>query len=331
MSSALGRVGILMPGAGLLGATHVGMLHALSLRGIHKALTVLRANSSGAFTGTTLSEAQTPDEFPELVERAVAGWRLIEAQGPDAVFGISEIRNAFGEFYVPDFMDHPARNIMKLLWKKSGELRKLKVLLGKDGLLETERLSRIIADYQPEKTASSYFRFEIAVLNLTARAIETLSIDDFPGKPELFKRAVVASASLQPFFPSLEINGQRYCDARSAGEVSAAIKGCDTVFVLVAHPAAYALSGPAELKARYGLPPILGNLIFENNFWVNKLEEAFIRDLQHAFVGRGTVHIIYAENPETASPLGFSKGEIAQEIKLGEKAVNAALDTYLVR
>ncbi|MDO8516130.1 MAG: patatin-like phospholipase family protein [bacterium] len=323
------RVGILLPGAGLLGATHVGMLRALCQRGIHKKLAVLRANSSGALTGTTLSEAQTPDEFPELVEKAAAGWRLIEARGPDAIFGISSIKSAFGKVSVPGFIEHPIRNISKLLWKKSGELRKLKVLLAKDGLLETERLSQIITEYQPKLTLDSYFRFEVAVLNLTTQEFEILSANDFKNDPESFKKVPVASASLQPFFPSVEIKGSRYCDARNTGEMSPELKECDTIFVLVAHPAIYPLGSPKELRERYGLPPIIGNLIFENNFWVHKLEEASIHDLQHALVGRGAVHVIYAQNPPTASPIGFEKGDIPKEIKLGEAAVNAALDATI--
>ncbi len=317
----------MMPGGGMWGGSHPGHLEEFAKRGLHGALYAVQANSSGALTGTSIAEAQSPDEFLPRVEAAAAGWRLLERGG---LFDFSHVTDLFRGFSLSDMEEHLFRNLAKFFWrlrKPTEELKKLREILSAGGFWTVDRLARIIAGYAPEHSLSCYFQFDVSVLNSDTGEIRTFSPQDFKDNPSHFARVPVASAAIHPFFRSVSVNGTSYEDARCIGEASPAIRECDTVFVLYTHPRDFIL-GPKKLEELQGIPLLLGKLIFNLTLFANKYEEETTQRLERSLEAKGGhLYRVYTEVPETSSPIGVGKGDISKEHEFGRAAMRSALNT----
>ncbi|MDO8504810.1 MAG: hypothetical protein Q7S36_03075 [Candidatus Liptonbacteria bacterium] len=340
--------GVIFIGRGLAGYAHAAQFEAFCERGLHEGLAVIQGNSSGGGTSTQLSEAQSVEELPARARLVTAGWRKIESEGPDAVFGLSDLRKKFEGLHLAELKDmiesprsailHPRATYARLK-EALHAFKEIKALLYSDGLLETERLRRIVADYRPELGLTSPIHFETTVSNRDNDKVELLSVKNFRSNPAHFIDAIVASMSLRPFFPGVKLavedeKGKKhegvYVDARCMEEKSPALAECSEIFVFLTHPEGYLPPRKTEeLKERYGIPPILGDFIHEGSIRAMQLDAQKLSTLQVLCRERGARAIpIYTPVPRSVSALWFEKGDITRGLEIAEIAARKQFEEY---
>lgn len=322
--------GLILLGRGLAASCHVGQLKAFCDLGLNKYLVYAQGNSSGGFNGAAISEAQEPEEVPALVSRLGAGWKKVEAQGPDIVFGLGTLKERFAGMNVNEFLEHWMKNMLLFAWKERGHLSemitKIKETLYGESFLDGRRLNQFVEDYNPELALTSPMRFEVPVFNRCKAEIETFSVHDFKDNPEHFSRVLVASASLRPFFPAVKVGKCYYWDARTFDETSPYLRECGKVFVLCTYPKGHKPVRQTEwLLNSFGLPRVVGDEIFEHDVHCAQLEAKKIDALKLA-LGETRVICLYTQIPKTYGSLFFEKGDITKAMQMAEKSAREVLE-----
>lgn len=209
----MATAGIILPGGGLQGISQVGNLMELlpALRRNRIDLIYIGGTSVGGLNGAKIGEGQTIDECIEALGTLEKIWTEIQERGPEIIFPLTKIKFAKG-LYRGAILDG------SILW---GLVRG--TLLGTSGI-------------NPSKILSAPRKFDLVVQNGLSYEQEIFSSEEsrFQKNPHEILHAIVAAASLSPFFPAQKVFGIPYKDGRS---ISALLKraiqaGCDFIFVL---------------------------------------------------------------------------------------------------
>lgn len=204
----LGRVGIVGSGGGFRGVAIVGFLEVLLKKLTEGNIPVvyLAGVSVSALNLCRLSEAKKQGDLLFLLDDLIAIWNYVEKNGPKSVFNIK--------------------------WRK---------VLNNSSLLPSEPLFRLLRDFDPSKSILSPITFDCFVFDDENQEHKTLSNRDplFINNPGLFKKAVAASASLSPYFPTIQIDNRSYSDGGYIDLSRAMTLGCNTIFVLFPYPKVY--------------------------------------------------------------------------------------------
>jgi hypothetical protein len=321
--------GWIFSGRVLASACHVGQMKALCGRGLHKSLVYAQGSCSGAFNGEAVSEAQNSEEIPDLLERPFAGWKRVEDQGADEVFGLADLKGRFGGVNAKEFLDHPVKNLLKFSLRERGHVSEIfetiKRTLYGEAFLDGRRLDQFTSDYNPKRALTSCVWLEAAVFNRSEARTELFSVQDFGNNPGAFVPILKAAGSYQPFFPAVRVGKNYYWDARVFDENSPRLLRCDRVFVLLTYPEGY---GPARQTERllnvFGLPKIMGDQIFTDDVRCVELETRKINRLKRT-LGEERVVCLYPDMPKTYGPLFFEKGDITKAIQMAEKSAREIL------
>jgi len=205
--------GIILPGGGMQGVSQAGNLSALlpALKRNRIDLSYLGGTSVGGIQGAKISEGMTIDECISIQSETIQTWLAIERHGPEIIFPLTSVKFAWG-LYSGAILDGTT------LWGLvNGKL------LGTSGI-------------DPLKIMAAPRQFDLVVKNSLTFSSEVLSIQDqkFQKNPNEILNAIVAAASLPPFFPSQKVFETPYEDGRFiAPLVKRAIKaGCNFIFVL---------------------------------------------------------------------------------------------------
>ena len=206
--------GIILPGGGYQGISQAGGLSELlpALKRNRIDITYVGGTSVGGLHSAKIAEGGTIDECIEIIKVVTDDiWFEIQRRGPEIVFPLTKQKFAWG-FHTGACLDGST------LW---GLVRG--DLLGTTGI-------------NPAKIASSPIQLEIVVKNGLNHRLEVFSLQDsrFQKNPDEIINAIVATASLSPFFPAQKVFGVSYKDGRSIVPVlkRAILKGCDFIFIL---------------------------------------------------------------------------------------------------
>ncbi|MDO8302624.1 MAG: hypothetical protein Q7T18_05225 [Sedimentisphaerales bacterium] len=330
--SGAGHLGIIWDGRGMASACHVGHMEAICELGLHKNIVYGQGCSGGAFNGAEIAIAQTHDEIPDRVTHLKAGWKKVDERGSDIVFGLDEMRKRLadvkrwlGKVDLNEVEKHPLMNLLRLSikvpWGKMDGLgEKVREFQRREGFLKTERLDQFVVGFKPELLLTSCMRFEVSVFNRDTGELEILSIDDFKKDTQQFWRVPVASASPEPFFPSVKIGKYRYADARAIDETSLALNKCDAVIVCMTHPEDYKPENQTErMLESYNLPVIIGNTIYERAVHAAWLDAEKLKNLKYAF-GKRPVVCLYTSIPKTLSDIYCEKGDLRKAMQMARES-----------
>ena len=194
----LGRVGVVGASGGFRGASIVGFLEGLTERGA--VIEYAYGVSVSALVLAGFAEAHSPEKYPRALSRIIQRFREVEERGSEEVFNFNPL-NLAGH------------------------------LLG-DSLMGNSSLYELLFGLDIESCLNSPMRFDFGVQSEQKgeNIIFSNRSSIFELNSELFRRAVVASASLTPFFAPVEIGGDSCTDGISIS-LDGATKHCDTVFV----------------------------------------------------------------------------------------------------
>lgn len=226
------NIGLALLGGGFAAAYQVGLATCLWARG--KKPKKIQGVSAGALNAAKLVESG-PDELRKT-------WLKIEEEGPEIIFH-SHIVSAF--------------------------IRKLDYIYSGEGL---EKLVRENIDMA--MVLASDIELEVVTWNRSKRRSEIFSnkpLDGFDSEgsgnkniirhtvtdPEIMRKAVVASASLRGFFPSVAINGDNYTDGYRM-ELETFADTCDIVFLLNNDQATMS-SDPEDGRVKRVIREFVGN------------------------------------------------------------------------
>ncbi len=326
-----GRVGIVGAGGGFRGTTIPPLVEAILERGIK--IDYLGGVSVSALVLAKLSEAGKQEDLRPLLNHVYEIWRSIEIVGPQAVFP-------------PPHKWH--------IWNKQS-------------FADSDPLFRLLQNFDPKKSVASPIRFDVFVKDDETKQHLTLSNRDqvFVQNPEFLRSAVVASASIRPFFPPVEVAGRFYYDGGFITLRGAIDHGCDTIFVLFPYTKEYskpaasrdwfekhfpsvsdsvanhsvdvrlldvrALEDADRHNEKVGYKRKLGMI----SKFVDKISEIKDEVLSALSVDQGKpqklvkVIPVYAEYPETLSLAYFEKGDFAAAHKKCREIMNKELDKLL--
>lgn len=195
MPANYGKVGIILDGGSFNGISAVGPLKAMAERGISPAY--VQGISVGALNGAKLIENMSIADLEKV-------WAMVETWGPSFLFPRTDI------------LLHAPR-------------------LGYPGLFTDRGLQELMRLLDIKKVVESPIRFDVAVHNESRNREHTLLSNHdprFQQNPDLFRRAIIASASIPGFFPPVDIAGEKFSDGLRYDLESAITFGCDTIFVL---------------------------------------------------------------------------------------------------
>jgi len=238
----LSSVGIVGGGGGMRGCTQVGWCEDLipALLKAGAPIRYLGGTSVGALNMSKLAEAQTDNELLSCLKELRAVWETIEKKGSDYIFPLSGLKIALASFRKNSLLDG------KTLW------RLLKDPAKDVGSLDTHRL------------LNSPRIFDVFVENETTGRQEIFSNKDerVRKNPEILIKALVASASVPPFFPPVLIEGNWYRDCGYITLSRAIAAGCSTIFVLLPYPEDGQENIPSDFISR-NFPWVINTLAFQ--------------------------------------------------------------------
>ncbi len=206
-----------------------------------------------------------------------------------------------------------------------------------------------------KKVLNSPIQLDIVAHNISKNnehAIFSNKDSRFQENPELFRKALIASASIHGFFPPVEIFGERYLDGLYYMLEPAIVFGCDTIFILTIDHSGN--RDDAEWS-RLILQPfnIMLDKFFEHEipdivrehpeFQVFGVEESSIPLLEHirrgiiklakSLVGgevpRRIVPVIIRHESKTLNSMEFQKGDFKTAIERGYEQANIILDRLM--
>lgn len=223
-------VGIIGGGGGFRGASEIGWLEDLLPWLIcqkRAEIRYLAGVSVGALIFAKLAEAQTPEELPTRLRDLKRIFLKIDREGPGTVF--------------------PFDN---LTFPKSVHKRSLL-----DGGTLWELVNNPLGDGRPldiDAIIRSPFQYDAFVKNKITGRQEPFSNRDerIRQNHEMLRRAIVASASIPPFFPRVMIDGVPYADGMHINLTRAIEAGCDTIFALLPYREDGKEGAPTDLVSR---------------------------------------------------------------------------------
>lgn len=223
-------VGIIGGGGGLRGASEIGWLEDLLPYLIYtKRATIkyLGGVSVGALITGKLAEAQTPEDLLQRLREIKQIFLKIDREGPETVF-------PFDKLTLP-------KSVHKRSLLDGATLRKLV-----NDPLDNGRPLDVTAIVQ------SPFQYDACAMNELTGQQEIFSNRDERVRKNhvLLREAIVASASISPFFPEVTINGIPYSDGMYINLARAIDAGCDTIFVLLPYREDGKEAAPADLISR---------------------------------------------------------------------------------
>lgn len=202
---------LVLPGGGLKCVSQVWwceeLLHALVRNRID--LRVIAGSSGGAINAAKLAEGETDQELLRALEELSSVWLAIDRRGSEVIFpvsGFTFVTHAFSSYLLSG----------DTLW----------------GLVDGSLLGHKPLDAL--KITRSGRELDIFVRNEITGGKEIICNHDFSVEqdPSLIMRAVVASASMSPFFPPVLINGVPYSDGQNIMHKKVFQAGCDFIFAL---------------------------------------------------------------------------------------------------
>lgn len=294
-------VGIFLGGGGFKVAAQIGWLEILIPKLIEKKLkiTYFGVVSGGAFNGAKLTEAQTQEELIEKIRDLKTIWLYIEKRGPEFIFPIK-----------------------KLTFIKS---------VGKKSLLTGETLRNLIYNFNGNfnnininAILNSKIQLDIFIHNQLTGFQELISNKDkvVKEKPEILASAIVASASLPPFFPPVIIKNIPYVDGGPVNLIPAIKAGCQIIFVLIPHAETGDDDKPPGKIARlfpwveYSLD-FLSHQIRE----LNKVQISIAKKISEKQKVK-IIPIFIEQKPETLFMYTFAKGDISKLIENSKKQMD---------
>lgn len=266
----LGRVGVVGASGGFRGASIVGFLEGLTECGV--VIEYAYGVSVSALVLAGFAEAHSPDEYPKAIKRIIHRFKEIEERGSEEVFNFNPL-NLAGH------------------------------LLG-DSLMGNSSLYELLFGLDIQSCLTSPMRFDFGVQSEQRgeNIIFSNRSSIFELNPELFRRAVVASASLTPFFAPVEIGGDSCTDGISIS-LDGATKYCDTVFVLFPYPRKHQMDND-------GFPPWFRHFVINYEIQIRKTDARILEcALSHAQIrGRPKIYRVFADNsPLSLGTLSFKK------------------------
>lgn len=201
------KVAIVGAGGGYRGVAEVGFLEEIIPFLVEMKIKpqdlFLFGVSVSALNFSALAVAKTIEELPERLNELAIKWKLIQSQGPKAIFDI-----------------------------------KLRKAWNSQSLLSSEPLFNLLSDFNAEAAVNSPITFGCFVRNDDTKKYEVLTNHDpyFKKHKLEFTKAPVASASLSPYFPRVRIGRYNYCDGGYITLAPSVKAGCKIIFVLFPYP-----------------------------------------------------------------------------------------------
>lgn len=244
MSETKRTAAIILGPGGYQGAWQVGALLRLVRWLLEREIevTLISGTSVGAVNGSLLAQASRQEDLLPLSRHLAEVWRLVETYGSGVIFPLttgtvlaSLVGALFGRRSV--FVGEKAERIRKLL---SGEF------LGNKGM-----------DWHA--VVSSPIEFHVGVKNVTRNTLRTVVTNrdkDIVSRPLLLGEFVNASASVSPFYPLVEIEGEEFGDPGIVHVRQAIERNVSLAFVLLPYCTTRPSSPPS------GFP---GSWVFRGN------------------------------------------------------------------
>lgn len=297
-------VGIFLGGGGFKVAAQIGWLESLIPKLIEKKfkITYFGVVSGGAFNGAKLNEAKTQEELIEKIRDLKTIWLYIEKRGPEFIFPIK-----------------------KLTFIKS---------VRKKALLTGETLRNLIYNFNGNENninidaiLNSEIQLDIFIHNQLTGFQEIISNKNemVKSNPETLASAIIASASLPPFFPPVMINGIPYVDGGPVNLTEAIKSGCQIIFALIPHSETGGDDKPPGKIARlfpwveYSLD-FLSHQIRE----LNKVQISIAKKIAEKHKVK-IIPIFIEQKPDTLFMYTFAKGDISRLIENSKKQMDKKL------
>lgn len=266
-SKNLGKIGFVFDGGGFTAACGAGHRLAMALSGLEPVYS--QGISGGAFNALA--------ENPYLLVKV---WQVVEKKGPSFIFpllSLSTLKN----------LRRAVKGLSPFIFDNRG-------------------LQELLRYLNFPSLVASLVRYEVGVFNETRWRQEFVSNhdDDVKENPEVFKRAVLASASIHEFFPPVCIykeTGDWYSDGQLFSIQRAFDYGCERVFVF--------------LNSTDGPPPrgrgVMGEIMENKNIVGAIAKRREIELFRDRVVVLGPPKDI-----ETLSSISFRRGDISRMIEM---------------